>query len=367
MLLASQRVGVIAEPVLEFRHILNGGLVSDGDVGRVVQKREVGDLVSLAVVLDPDARKVVLGEDVVLVHGRLSPACAHGKVLRHWRRAEENGPAQHDERGNVAEPRGRGRRRPLQVVREGHGKEVVGENSGDRLVEEGHELVCAADAAQVRELLLDGALGGARVPAGDGGHEDPLGDDLVERRDGHLVLVLADQEEHVAVDYRITRGHDARLQVSCSRVEIQEGVPIVEVERPVQTATEVCQLLLAHARGHLTCLEVLAAQQLVGVLEPRPSQPNAHGHPDDVGGVDLDDLVEGGPVVRHPALRAELVDLVMGVVVVDGQEGLDEVLFGEMGAAGVDAHEYLRDVLLVSSAADLEGGQQVGPQVEQVV
>ena len=85
---AGPGIPFFAEPLPEGGDVLARGLVSNLDVRVVVEVREVGDLVPVAVVIVANLRQVALREDVMLVYGALLPARPNGEVLGQRRRAE---------------------------------------------------------------------------------------------------------------------------------------------------------------------------------------------------------------------------------------------------------------------------------------
>ena len=304
---------------------------------------------------------------MVLVDGALASARADDEVLRQGCRAEQHRRPEDDEGRDVPEPGRRVRGRPLQAAGQRVCEIVVGEPRLDDRLKIGDEAFCILDVAQVGELLLDLGLGGAGVEEGDGRHEDPLGDYLVELHRGHLVRVPPDEVEHVAEHDGVRRGDDGALQVPGAREEVQERVPVVEVGGQGEPVLELGEVVLPGLRRGDARLQILAPEEHVRVLQASAAEGDAHGDADEVGRVDRDDVVVGRALRRNPRLRAERADLVVDLVVEYGEQRFDEVLLGELCAAGVHAHEYLGDILLVGLGVDLQGGKRVYAQVEQVV
>ena len=190
---------------------------------------------------------------------------------------------------------------------------------------------------------------------------------MVEPHRGHLVRVLPDEVEHVAEHDGVRRGDDGALQVPRAREEVQERVPVVEVGGQGEPVLELREVVLPGLRRGDARLQILAPEEHVCVFQARAAEGDAHGYADEVGRVYRDDMVVGRALRRDPRLRAERADLVVDFVVEYGEQRFDEVLLGELRAAGVHAHEYLGDVLLVGLGVDLQGGERVYAQIEQVV
>ena len=83
--------------------------------------------------------------------------------------------------------------------------------------------------------------------------------------------------------------------------------------------------------------------------------------------ISLQDKVIRSTVFRDTRLRAELIDLVVDIIVINGEKSLYEVLLSQLLTAGINAHENLCHVLLGRLGVNSECRQGVNGKVEQVI
>ena len=78
-------------------------------------------------------------------------------------------------------------------------------------------------------------------------------------------------------------------------------------------------------RCYNTCFEILTAHQLIRIFEPGSMKTKANCHPDKMGWVNFNNMIERRSVLWNSGLFTELIYLVVDIIVKDGKKSLYKV------------------------------------------